>query len=267
MNSYKETDTLLKLQDISLKFGENQILHGINLEVKDVIRPNFEQGQVVAIVGRSGLGKTQLFKIIAGLQKPTTGTVLVGVDQHPVCAGEVGIIPQNYILFNHRTVYDNLKIGLVHSGKKLNEKECENIITEYATKFDIQDHLKKYATQLSGGQKQRVSILQQVLADNKFILMDEPFSGLDIFVMDKVIDLILKISTMNELNTLVIVSHDIPTAMLLSDQVWVMARQEGTPGATIVKTVDMKSMGLAWQPHLRENKRFLDLIEDVKKVM
>lgn len=267
MSPYKEAEVLLKLENVSLRYGEAQILRDINLELRDVVRPNVEQGQVVAIVGRSGLGKTQLFRIIAGLNAPTTGTVKVGVDQHPVHPGEVGIIPQNYILFNHRTVQENLAIGLKHSGKTLSEKEATATIVDYADRFEIREQLKKYPGQLSGGQRQRVSILQQVLTDNKFILLDEPFSGLDIFMKDRVVELLLKVSTMNELNTLVIVSHDIPAALAIADQAWVMAREDKKPGATIVKNLDLKAMGLAWQPKIEVNRKFLDLIEDIKRDM
>jgi ABC-type nitrate/sulfonate/bicarbonate transport system ATPase subunit len=262
---YTNAEVLIKGENIGLTYGDRTILHSINFEVKNVIRPGVEQGQVVALIGRSGMGKTQLFRIIAGLNKPTTGSVRIDADQHLVDAGEVGIIPQNYILFQHRTVFQNLKIGLSHSkGKKRTAEEATEIIKKYAADFELSDHLQKYPAQLSGGQRQRVSILQQVLTENKFILLDEPFSGLDTIMIDKVINLLLKVSTLNELNTLVMVSHDIENALAISDLVWLLAPEAGKEGATITKEYDLKEMGLAWEPEIRKRPEFHQLVAKVK---
>jgi ABC-type nitrate/sulfonate/bicarbonate transport system ATPase subunit len=263
-NSYTKNEVLLKATDVSLQYGEKQILRDINFAVHDIHRPNVSQGQVVSLIGRSGIGKTQLFRILAGLNKPTTGTVLIDADQHPVHPGEIGIVPQNYVLFNHRTIYQNLKIGLDNAAVKLSDAEKKAIINDYAETFGLGEHLKKYPAQLSGGQRQRVSIIQQVLTGNKFILLDEPFSGLDILMIDRVINLLLKVSTLSEHNTLVIVSHDIENAAAISDAVWILAPEDGKPGATIVKEYDLCHMGLAWTPDIRSNPDFIGLIKDIK---
>jgi ABC-type nitrate/sulfonate/bicarbonate transport system ATPase subunit len=183
---------------------------------------------------------------------------------HPVVAGEVGVVPQNYILFNHRTVLENLKIGLRSSNNKSSEKEKTNLIEEYANKFGLKEHLKKYPMQLSGGQRQRVSIIQQILTGNKFILLDEPFSGLDPVIKDVVIDLLVSISTLDELNTLVIVSHDIESAFAISDTAFVLANQEHKEGSTIVETIDLIEMGFCWNPEIKKNKDFQDLVTQMK---
>jgi ABC-type nitrate/sulfonate/bicarbonate transport system ATPase subunit len=245
-NSYTKNEVLLKATDVSLQYGEKQILRDINFAVHDIHRPNVSQGQVVSLIGRSGIGKTQLFRILAGLNKPTTGTVLIDADQH------------------HRTIYQNLKIGLDNAAVKLSDAEKKAIINDYAETFGLGEHLKKYPAQLSGGQRQRVSIIQQVLTGNKFILLDEPFSGLDILMIDRVINLLLKVSTLSEHNTLVIVSHDIENAAAISDAVWILAPEDGKPGATIVKEYDLCHMGLAWTPDIRSNPDFIGLIKDIK---
>lgn len=261
---YSIKGLLLKVENVSLSFGDKQILRDINLEIHDIIRPGMEQGQVVSLIGRSGIGKTQLFKILAGLLKPNTGSVLIDTDLHPVTPGQVGIVPQNYILFNHRSVYGNLKIGLDHSGKKLTPKEKDEIILEYAKMFDLADHLKKFPMQLSGGQRQRTSIIQQVLTGNKFILLDEPFSGLDALMIDKVVNLLIKVSNMSEFNTLIIVSHDIENSLAISDTAWIMARQEGKPGATITEQIDLMKLGFAWNKDIRKNSGFQELVDSIK---
>lgn len=265
MNAYTKSHVLLSAENIHLQYGEKVILRDINFQIRNVHREGVHQGQVVALIGRSGLGKTQLFKVLSGLVPPTQGTVRIGADQHPVKAGQVGIVPQNYILFQHRTVYQNLRIGLDHSGVALSETEKKRIIEDYANTFELIDHLKKYPAQLSGGQRQRVSIIQQVLTGNRFILLDEPFSGLDILMIDKVIELLLKVSTLHEDNTLIVVSHDIENAAAVSDTVWLMGTEEGKVGATIRKEYDLCEMGLAWKPDIRTDPKFVGLIDEIRK--
>ncbi len=263
MSNFTRQEVLLQAENISLRF-DKLILRDINFQIHNIVREGHNQGQVVSLIGRSGIGKTQLFKILSGLLQPTTGKILLGEDLHPVKSGEVGIVHQNYILFNHRTIEANLKIGLDHCGKEMTDKEKESVIKEYAGHFDLLDHLKKYPMQLSGGQRQRVSIIQQVLTGNKFILLDEPFSGLDALMIDRVKDLLLKISTLHEHNTLIIVSHDIETTLSISDTAWIMAAQEGKEGATITEEVDLMKLGFAWNPNVKKEAAFRDLIESVK---
>ena len=261
---YALGEILLRAENVGLCYGEKCILKDINFEIRNVTRIGMAQGQVVALIGRSGMGKSQLFNLLSGLNRPTTGKILICEDQHEVTPGEVGIIPQNYILFNHRTVLQNLRIGAKNSGRKTTKAQEDELIKKYAEDFGLTDHLQKYPAQLSGGQKQRVSIIQQVLTDNKFILLDEPFSGLDAIMIDKVITLLNKVSTLNELNTLVIVSHDIESAMAIADTAWVLARKEGVDGATITHQHDLKAMGMAWDPDIRKRADFQEFVHEVK---
>jgi ABC-type nitrate/sulfonate/bicarbonate transport system ATPase subunit len=257
-------ELLLKASAINLKYDTKQILRDVNFEIHNIVRPDMNQGQVVSLVGRSGVGKTQLFKILSGLIKPTSGQVTIDVDQHLVKPGEVGIIPQNYILFNHRTIYQNLEIGLRHSGQKLTAQQEQDIINEYAESFQLREHLKKYPMMLSGGQRQRVSIIQQVLTGNKFILLDEPFSGLDMLMIDRVIELLIKVSTINDFNTLIIVSHDIENALAISDTAFILANQPNLEGATITEKIDLVRLGFAWNTEIRTNSQFQELVASMK---
>ncbi len=118
--------------------------------------------------------------------------------------------------------------------------------------------------QLSGGQRQRVSIIQQVLTGNRFILLDEPFSGLDALMIDRVLDLLVKISTLHEWNTLFIVSHDVENALAISDTAFILAREKDKEGATITETLDLIEMGLAWNPAIREDPRFQHLVGQIR---
>jgi len=260
---YQKEEIILKVENIHLAY-DRLILRDVSFEVHNITRPNLQQGQVVSLIGRSGIGKTQLFKILSGLQNPTSGKVLIGSDLHPVVEGEVGIVPQNYILFNHRSILDNLNLGLRGSINKLNDHEKIELINKYASKFGLSEHLKKYPMQLSGGQRQRVSIIQQILTGNKFILLDEPFSGLDPVIKDKVVELLINISELDELNTLVIVSHDLENSLAISDTAFILANQENQEGATITEKIDLMEMGLTWDREIKTKKKFQDLVAEMK---
>ncbi len=261
---YQREKLLFKVENVSLSYDTREILQNINFEIYDIVRPGIVQGQVVSLIGRSGIGKTQLFKILSGFKKPNAGSVRIGVDQHLVQMGDVGIVPQDYILFNHRSIYDNLKIAVNHCSKKMSDKEKEESIGHYANEFQLTEHLRKYPMQLSGGQRQRVSIIQQVLTGNSFILLDEPFSGLDVVMKDKVIELLVKVSLSTEETTLIIVSHDIESSLAISDTAFILAKQSENKAATIKQTLDLMEMGLAWHPEIKSDPEFIDLVGKIK---
>jgi ABC-type nitrate/sulfonate/bicarbonate transport system ATPase subunit len=260
---YVKQEVLIDVSGVSISY-DRLILRDINFKIHNLVRPGIDQGQVISLIGRSGIGKTQLFKILAGLIEPSTGTVLIGLEQQPVEAGNVGIVSQNYILFNHRSVFENLKLAMKHASITLSDNEKRNLINDYASKFDLIEHLGKFPQQLSGGQRQRVSIIQQVLTGNKFILLDEPFSGLDALMIDRVMELLLQISTLHELNTLVIISHDVENSLAISDTAFILAKEKDREGATITETLDLVEMGLAWNPEIRENAEFQHLVSQIK---
>lgn len=261
MIDYRKEEVLLTAEGISMKFDETQVLHDINIQIRNITRPGMTQGQIVAICGRSGCGKSTLFNILTGYIKPTTGRVLIGEDQHPVRLGEMGMVTQKYVIFDHRTVFDNLAIAISETGGR-SKKE---IIEEYTRHFDLFEQLEKYPCDISGGQRQRVAILQQVLAGNRFILLDEPFSGLDIIMKDRVIDLLVRISNLDEKSTLVIVSHDYESSCAIADTVIILANQG--QGSTSVKTYDFLEMGLAYTPDIKENPEFRRVMKEIKTLL
>jgi len=258
---YNKEQLILSANGVSASYGNKVILRDLNMQIHNITRPDVVQGQIISIVGRSGIGKSTLFNMISGFLKPTVGEIRITGDQHLVKKGEVGVVPQDYTLFNHRTVYNNLQLALG------NNKEAKEIIAEYAEFFQLSEHLQKFPSELSGGQRQRCSILQQILAGNTFILLDEPFSGLDILMKNKVIELLVKVSNINEMNTLIIVSHDIISSCAISDTVFVIANEEGKEGATIVKTYDFLEMGLAYTKDIKHNPKFLKVIEEIETII
>jgi polar amino acid transport system ATP-binding protein/sulfate transport system ATP-binding protein/NitT/TauT family transport system ATP-binding protein len=177
----------------------------------------------------------------------------------------MGVIFQNYYQFGWRTVEQSLRLA-AHQNKALAGHEAE-AISEYAAQFDLSDVLRRYPRQLSGGQQQRVSIIQQLLKGSDFLLLDEPFSGLDVCVLDKVVSLLLKVSVSHEFKTLIIVSHDISTAVAISDTVFILGRQPGVEGSTIVQSIDLMERGLAWQADIHEEKAFVETIREIKECL
>jgi len=261
MTIFTKEKILLEAKNVNLVYDGKQILRDVNFKISDIVRPGMLQGQVVSLIGRSGIGKTQLFKLLAGLQQPTSGEILIHQNK-PVKAGDMGIIFQNYYLFEWRTVYTSLMLA-AKKNPAIAGREKE-MIAQYAEDFHLQDHLHKYPQQLSGGQRQRVSIIQQLLKGSDFLLLDEPFSGLDVLMLDKVTDLLMKVSLSDELKTLIIVSHDIATSVAISDTVFILGEEKGLPGATIVKEIDLIERELAWEKDLASKPAFIDTINEIK---
>lgn len=264
MTAHIKAEVLLKAEGVNLSLSGKPILRDINFSIKNIIRPGVLQGQVVTLIGRSGIGKTQLFKILSGLQKPGSGRVTIN-NNKTVKAGDMGVIFQNYYLFEWRTVYSSMLLA-AKQNKALQGKEKESI-EKYVAEFGLADIMLQYPAQLSGGQKQRVSIIQQLLKGSDFLLLDEPFSGLDVCMLDKVVDLLLQVSLSDELKTLIIVSHDIPTAVAISDTVFILGCEPGIPGATIRKEIDLIERDLAWQKDLKKSKNFLETLDEIKSCL
>jgi len=266
MTSYTRAGALLKLNNISLKFGDKLVLRDINIDVLDVIEPGVTRGQVCTLVGKSGAGKSQLFNIIAGLQQPTTGEVLIGTAQQPVRRGQVGMVAQNYPLFNHKTVMNNL-LCVTKDKEKINF---------YLNEFGLLEHAAKYPAQLSGGQRQRIAVTQQLLCSEHFILLDEPFSGLDPLSTQKLCDVITKIAGMDELNTILISSHVIEPSLAVSDTVWVLGQETcydpptsidtKIPGSTIRFVEDLAAQGLAWREDIELDPAFTAVCKKVRDI-
>lgn len=262
--AYSFGEDLLDIENVSLIYHGRPVLKNVNARVRNIIVPGKNQGQVVGFLGPSGIGKTQLFRIIAGLNQPTSGQVKLHGSDHPVRPGEVGVVAQNYPLFEHRNVYSNLLLA-ARRGSKYTQDD----VVSFAADFDLTDRLHAYPAQLSGGQRQRCAIIQQILTGGHFVLMDEPFSGLDLLMLEKTTKLITKIASLHELNTIIVVTHDVTAAAVVSDHIWLMGRDTGPdgkklPGARIVKEYNLIERGLAWQPDLATNPKLLDFTREVK---
>lgn len=261
MISYKRAERLLTVDNLSLAYGDKQILRNINLHVDNVVRPDIKQGQIVALLGPSGIGKTQLFRCLAGLQTATTGKITIGLDNKQVSPGDVGLVFQNYPLLKHRTIIQNLSIA--------NRGENPKKIDELLERFGMSATKAFYPSQLSGGQRQRIALIQQLLCSDKFILMDEPFSGLDVKMKEEAVKVITEVSLVDEHNTIIITTHDLDTAMTVADMIWVLGFEykDGVkiPGATCIRRVDLAEHGLAWNPDARSDSKFNSILQEIRR--
>ena len=264
--AYELREVLLHAEKIYLRFGDNLVLRDVDLKVQNIVRPTrTATGQVIGLLGPSGMGKTQLFRILAGLNQPDTGTVLIGPKQVPVTPGMVGVVAQHYPLFRHRTVLGNLIVAGVQAG--MSRREARDKTFELLKRFGLEERAKYYPAQLSGGQRQRVAIAQQFMCSEHFLFMDEPFSGLDPIALKKVYKLVDDVANMDDLNTTIVITHDIEAAVEVADTLWLLGRDRdeagnAIPGARIQRKYDLIERGLAWRPDVSGESAFFDVVRE-----
>lgn len=276
--AYEQKDTILHVSDLSIIYGTKTIISNINFEEKNVVRPGTTQGQTIAVVGRSGRGKSTLFRALTGLEQPTTGTVLIPDYSKPatngqqpakkVEEGDVGFVDQKYTLFRHKTIYQALQFALRNAAGTANEKHDK--IMHYIADWGLEACKNQYPNELSGGQRQRTAILEQLLSSGYYMVLDEPFSGLDVGNIQNVKNALSLIDKSNELNTVIFSTHDIELAVELADSLYVLgyaSNSDGTLGntGTILKHFDFKQMGLAWSAEM--SMAHLDVIREIKDIM
>lgn len=265
---YQKEDVIIEIVKVCLELGGKSILRDVSVEIQNITRPDRTQGQIVGFLGPSGVGKTKLFEIMAGLLEPTSGTVRIGSPLHPIHVGRVGVVQQNYPLFQHRTVLGNLLVAAT-MNKNLAAADRNAKARTILERFGLYAHRDHYPAQLSGGQRQRVAIAQQLICSETYLLLDEPFSGLDVNMVQEVSNMLVEISNQHELNTIIVVSHDIPATSAISDTLWVMGRDRDSdgkvvPGAYIKHVYDLIERDLCWQENLHDNPRFAELIREVR---
>jgi len=224
----------LDIQGVTKSFGATKVLHGIDLAIVD--------GEMVVIVGASGCGKSTLLRIVAGLENPTSGAVLIdGVNVTPLepADRDIAMVFQTYALYPHMTVFDNMAYGLKIRG--LPKAEIRTRVEEAAGLLSIGQLLDRKPRQLSGGQRQRVAMGRAIVRHPKLFLFDEPLSNLDAKLRVQMRAEIRRLQKRLSVTSL-FVTHDQVEAMTLGDRLVVMhegrAAQIGTPMEVWSKPAD-----------------------------
>jgi NitT/TauT family transport system ATP-binding protein len=265
-------EPLLTLEDVCKEFPMNDGTTFITLRKLSLVIKNIkDKPQIVSLLGPSGSGKTTALRVIAGLDEPTSGCVMItnGKGLRSVKVGDVGVVFQKYPLFEDLNVLNNLIVPATHAG--MSKAAAKEKALRYLDEFNLLQQGLAWPVQLSGGQRQRVAILQQLIKERHFIILDEPFSGLDPVNILNVIKLINRIAHEHTLNTFMIITHDITSALTISDHVYLLGRErdeEGKPipGSRIMKEYDLVAEGLAYQPNIEDLPRFAEIRKEIKMV-
>lgn len=216
---------IIDLQQVAMTYqspgGEIEALKDVSFRM--------EEGEFVSIVGPSGCGKSTLLSLIAGLERPTSGSIWV--DGEPVTAPspKIGLMPQRDQLFEWRTIWGNVTLGLEIRHENTPERQLQ--VRELLKRYGLEEFQFKKPSQLSGGMRQRCALIRTLATGPRILLLDEPFSALDYQTRLSVSDDIHNIIR-QEGKTALLVTHDISEAISMSDRVMVLSQRPG-----VVKSV------------------------------
>ncbi len=245
--------SMVKLVDVHKSFGSLEVLKGINLEIK--------KGEVVCVLGASGSGKSTMLRCLNHLERITDGEIyidgeltdkrkdgkdLMKIDPQKVqmLCTELGMVFQNFNLFPHLSVIDNITISPINV-KKIDKKEIEKKALDLLEKVGLSDKRDEYPSRLSGGQQQRVAIARALAMEPKIMMFDEPTSALDPELVGEVLATMRKLA--EEGMTMIVVSHEIGFAREVADRVIFMDEgiicEEGTPEEVIMNPKEDRTKG------------------------
>ena len=205
---------ILEVKNLSYSFGNNPILKNINIHVNE--------NEMVAIVGSSGVGKSTLFNLIAGVLKKQTGEITIDGSNDYI--GKVAYMLQKDLLFEHKTIINNVILPLIIA--KVNKKEALEEGNKILKQFNLDKYANKYPQQLSGGMRQRVALIRTYMFKRKIFLLDEAFSALDAITKKELHKWYLDLKKGFNLTTLLI-THDIEEAVFLSDRIYILGNKPG----------------------------------------
>ena len=205
----------VSVENVVKAFGDTPALHGVSLDIRS--------GELVALLGPSGSGKTTLLRILAGLDLPTAGRVIFGGEDAlrlTVQQRNVGFVFQNYALFRHMRVFDNIAFGLTvrPARRRPSKAEIRTRVIELLDLVQLSGLEKRFPSQLSGGQRQRVALARALAIEPRMLLLDEPFGALDAKVRRELRRWLREIHDQTG-HTTVFVTHDQEEAIELADRI------------------------------------------------
>ena len=224
-----------------------------NLSVLKDINLTINDGELICLLGPSGCGKTTLLRLIAGLEHPTSGEIIANGEVVKKPSGDRAVIFQQYSLFPWLTVLQNVTFGL-EMTKKGTKEENVAAAERYLESVGLIDFKDSYPHELSGGMKQRVAIIRSLLNHSPILLMDEPFSAVDMQTRHKLQEQLIGVWKRFE-NTIVFVTHDVDEAVYLADKIVILDKNPGRI-ARIVE-VDIE------RPRKRDSDEFIKLQESI----
>lgn len=239
---------ILEAVEISQDFEGEAIIRDVNIRLNE--------GEIVCLIGSSGVGKTTLFHVLSGLEQPISGKVMLGGEDITGQAGRISYMLQKDLLLSHLTIADNIALPLVIKGEK--KKAAKQKTEHFFETFGLSGTEKKYPAQLSGGMRQRAALLRTYLFSDKVALLDEPFSALDAITKKQMHQWYLGVMKEIRLST-IFISHDIDEALTLADRIYIMTGKPG--GITGEVIVDRNGLNaeeyLLSESYLQKKKEIL----------
>lgn len=252
MDKEEKRKIKLETKNISVKFEDKKIIEDISVRLYE--------NELVCILGLSGVGKTTLFNVIAGLIFPDKGKVEMNGTDITGKSGNISYMLQKDLLLPFKTVIDNVALPLVIKGEK--KKTAREEAEKYFRQFGLEGTERKYPSQLSGGMRQRAALLRTYLFSGETALLDEPFSALDAITKHKMHLWYLDIMKQIKMSTLFI-THDINEAIILSDRIYILA---GSPGK-ITAEIDIDMDRFGDNEELELSEKFLKYKREILKYL
>lgn len=241
---------MLEVKNLRKSFGDNKVLNGIDIKIK--------KGERIAIIGPSGCGKSTFLRCLNFLEVPDSGDIIF--DGINICEKDVdlslirrkmGMVFQQFNLFPHMTVLDNITMALVKLGIMSKEKANKKAL-ELLESINLKDKANNYPDELSGGQKQRVAIIRTLIMDPEVVLFDEPTSALDPEMVFEVLDLIMEVAKKNI--TMIMVSHEMGFVKKFATKILFLDEGKVSFYGSVEEAFDNK-----------DNKRLNDFLHITKK--